>query len=41
VETGEKVGKIPNIPEGLWFRNAGAVENRVRAKWETVRKRTD
>jgi len=38
---GEGVGKIPNIPEGLGWRNAEAVERRVRADWELVRKRAD
>jgi len=34
----DSVGKIPNIPEGLCWRNFGVKERRVRADWESVRK---
>jgi len=38
---GEEVGEVPNIPEGLWLENAGAMERRARIYWESVWKRAD
>jgi len=37
----ERVGDVPNISEGLWLENAGAVERRARVDCESVRKRAD
>jgi len=38
---GEGAGKIPNISERHWLEKRRAEERRVRANWESVRKRAD
>jgi len=38
---GEKIGKVPNIPERLWLKKGRLEKRRARADWESDRKRAD